>query len=291
MPARSICACFVAVFCFFGSSPKVMSRMVVVDFESLPVPPAGFFNGDTSGDAAFRANFTIDGTEPRFGQTAFLQRWDVNGVEFSNDFIPAFDSWSGASWSNVQNSVTPGFMNQYASFPGGGSDGVGGVDSGTYAVLFSNGFINLPENSILQSVDLSNTTYSYLTMRDGDGFTDPFGGDDGNALDFLTVTLTGYDALNGSGNATGSLDIDLADYRFSDNSLDFIQTDWQNFDLSMLGNARSLRYEFSTSQPAGVPTYVALDNLRFSIVPEPSGLLMLCVLGSVTIASSRRRNQ
>ena len=49
------------------------------------------------------------------------------------------------------------------------------------------------------------------------------------------LTLTGFEDLNLSGSTTGALEIYLADYRFSDNSKDYILDTWNQFDLTDLG--------------------------------------------------------
>ncbi len=196
----------------------IQAQTTVVDFESLPVPAGQFFNGDTNASSPYRDNFSITGTRDNFGETEFLQLWESSNVEFFNGYTPGFGSWNGFSWSKVTDTTTPGFANQYASFTGGGSDGAGGTITGTnYAVGFGNQtFFNLPEAAELQSIDVTNTTYAGISMRDGDSFAKKFGGASGNDEDYFKLTLTGFEDLNLSGSTTGALEIYLADYRFSD---------------------------------------------------------------------------
>jgi len=270
---------------------------VVVDFEELPVSASGFYNGDIAAGSPFRDNYTVTGSRITFGETETLQLWSSQGASFNNNFIAAFSSWSGWSWSNVTDTTTAGFGNQYASSTGGGSNGAGGVVAGEkYAVSFGNdAFFNVPTGMQLQSVDITNTTFAALAMANGDQFTKKFGGVSGNDADLFQVTLTGYDAPGagtGSGNAIGSVTVDLADFRFADNSQDFILTDWQAVDLTSLAAASSigLTYFSTDSGQFGIntPTYAAFDNLTFSAVPEPSaGCLSLIAIGLLL----RRRNR
>src|SRR5262245_56181458 len=44
------------------------------------------------------------------------------GATFPNSYNATFVSWSGWSYSNVVNTTTPGFTNQYAAFAPGGGD-------------------------------------------------------------------------------------------------------------------------------------------------------------------------
>ena len=272
------------------------AQTTVLDFESLPVPAGQFFNGDTNASSPYRDNFSITGTRDNFGETEFLQLWEASDVEFFNGYTPGFGSWNGFSWSKVADTTTPGFANQYASFSGGGSDGAGGTITGTnYAVGFGNqSFFNLPEAAQLQSVDITNTTYAGISMRDGDSFAKKFGGDSGNDEDFFKVTLTGFEDVNLGGNSTGAIDVFLADYRFSDNSEDYILDSWNQFDLTNLGSARSVELSFTTTDNgafgANTPLFVAIDNLSYSInsVPEPAAPLLLSMWALALIARRSR---
>lgn len=260
---------------------------VVVDFEELPVNAGGFFNGDVAAGSPFRDNYVITGTQITFGEVETLQLWNSNGVQFNNNYIQAFSSWSGWSWSNVTDNTSPGFSNQYSASTGGGSNGMGGIaPGGKYAMAFAdNAYFDVQPGWQLESVEVTNSTFAALSMANGDQFAKKFGGASGNDADLFQVTLTGYDSTgagNGAGTPTGSLTVDLADYRFADNSQDFILTDWQNVDLSSLAGARSIGLSFfSTDSGAfgiNTPTFVAFDNLRFSAVPEPTFLSYIFAL-------------
>ena len=276
----------------------IQAQTTVVDFESLPVPAGQFFNGDTNASSPYRDNFSITGTRDNFGETEFLQLWESSNVEFFNGYTPGFGSWNGFSWSKVTNTTTPGFANQYASFTGGGSDGAGGTITGTnYAVGFGNQtFFNLPEAAELQSIDVTNTTYAGISMRDGDSFAKKFGGASGNDEDFFKLTLTGFEDLNLSGSTAGALEIYLADYRFSDNSKDYILDTWNQFDLTDLGSARSVGFSFTTTDNgdfgANTPLFVAIDNLNYSInsVPEPAAPLALSIWALALVARRSRKS-
>jgi len=240
-------------------------------------PGGNFFNGDS-------------------GVGTNTNGFSSGGASFGNSFNTSFGGfWSGFSYSNVVNTVTPGFVNQYAAFPGGGSDGAGGVNPGeNYAVSFagSNQFINLPTDAVLESVDLANTTYTALSIRDGDAFAKAFGGVSGDDPDFYRVTLTGYDQANATGTAVGDVTVDLADFTFADNTQDFILPDWLTVNLAPLSSATSIGFSVASSDvgPFGIntPTFFALDNLTFSIVPEPS-MVGICVIVCGCLVCRRRR--
>ncbi len=164
---------------------------------------------------------------------------------------------------------------------------------GTYAVAFGNTFFNLPTGVTLKSLDIANTTYAALSMRDGDAFAKRFGGQSGNDPDFFRVTLSGFDQADGKGNQVGSQVVSLADFTSANSQLDFIRDRWLRVDLSGLNNARSLSFRFESSDVSGgfinTPVYVAIDNLTFNAVPEPSSLLL--TFSSLMVLTLHRRNR
>lgn len=287
---------FLLSLIFLALVAPTTHAQTTLTFESLPLPSSGYYNGDTSATSPYRDNYSISGTRDNFGATETLQQWEHGGVDFFNSYTADFGSWNGFSWSNVVDTVTSGYGNQYAAFPGGGSDGAGGANANeTYVIAFGDSaWFNLPDAISLTSVDLANTTWAATSMRDGDAFSKQFGGVTGDDPDYFRVTFTGYDREttvvdpNGDGefeitygNEIGSIDFVLVDYRFADNSQDYIQDIWQRFDLSPISNARSVGLTFFSTDSGdfgiNTPAYVAIDNLTFSTttVPEPASLALL----------------
>ena len=193
-------------------------------------------------------------------------------VFLNNDFNPSFGSWSGWSVSNGTDTTTPGYLNQYSSISGGGS-----LESSTYFVASAYGYPELPTVTVadgfsFDSLMVTNTTYAALSMQEGDSFAKKFGGETGDDPDFFLLTIEGFDS---SSNSIGTVDFYLADYRFSDNSLDYQVTDWTLVDVSSLSSASSLVFSL-TSSDVGIygmntPAYFAMDQLVLSDSrPAPS---------------------
>ena len=245
----------------------------VIDFNDLSLATDSFFNG---------------------GPLTNTDGWSSGGAFFSNSFTDAtsFTFWSGASYSNVDDPTMPGFGNQYAASPGVDATPDGPEDSGIYAVLdpTATSFIDLPAGQTIQSASVTNTTYAALSMQTGDAFAKAFGGVTGDDPDLFTVTFIGRDATGGLGNITGEVEFVLADYRFADNTQDFIVDTWESVDLTGLGDARSITFAFSSTDTGqfgiNTPTYVALDDLI--VVPEPTAGFAL--LGGALGFLGRRRS-
>ena len=208
------------------------------------------------------------------------------GATFTNEYEPTFGSWRGFSVSNTTDTTTPGFTNQYSAFPGGGALG-----SAAYGVSFSfePSTVLFPTPVDLQDTWIANTTYAYLAMRDGDAFTDPFGGPSGDEPDLLVLSIEGFDAGAAS---VGIVDFILSDYTSPPpNAGDYIVDAWTQVDLSSLENVSELRFSL-TSTDSFIPSYFAIDELRFEAVnvPEPgAGALLLVGLCGLGLMAGRRR--
>jgi hypothetical protein len=197
-------------------------------------------------------------------------------ITFLND-----GSFSGFSASTTMDTTTPGFTNQYSNIAGSGAGGSAG-----FGIAYSNSTIVLSTPQSVLSAEFTNTTYAALSMLDGDTFGKQFGGPSGSDPDFFRLLIEGIDDL---GSSTGIVELMLADYRFVDDSLDFILDQWVFLDLTGLGVVSELRFDFESSDVGmfgiNTPTYFAIDNLV--TIPEP-GHAILIGLGLMTLASRRR---
>lgn len=182
-----------------------------------------------------------------------------------NDYNPEFDAWEGWAISTTTDTLTPGFMNQYSAIAGGGAEG-----SDTYALTFVSGasVLQLKDEaagSIVEGMYLTNSTYAFYSMLDGDAFAKRFGGETGDDPDFFLLTIRKY--FDGE-LSTDSVDFYLADYRFEDNSRDYIIDEWTFVDLSTLGPVDSLLFTLSSSDVGqfgmNTPAYFCIDNVSLA---------------------------
>ncbi len=192
------------------------------------------------------------------------ESFELSPISFPVVYDFDFDIWSG-QWalSSDRDSITPNFTNLYGSRAGGGAQGsdvfmVGQSPFGPENLQFTSA---TPIS--LQSVDITNSTYAYFVIRDGNQFSKAFGGPSGNDPDYFFIRWKGY--LDGQ--LTDSVDIYLADYRFSDNSEDYILQDWTSFNLEALGTVDRVEIEFFSTDTGqfgiNTPLFFNLDNLSF----------------------------
>jgi len=231
-------------------------------------------------DLGLGVNTNRENLTPGFasGGAAFANTWTDWG---------SYTGWNGFAQSTRTDTTTPGFGNQFSSFSGNGAGG-----SATYAVGYDDGFSAGVDMTLAFAADVqvdglyvNNTTYTALSIRDGDGFTAPFG-----EGDWYKLTLRGFDAADA---ALGAMDFYLADYRSAVPGERYIVSDWTLVDLSGFGaTVRRLELTLDSSDvgPWGLntPTYVAVDNVQYT-VPEPGAVgLLVGGLGGMLLFRRRR---
>jgi len=192
------------------------------------------------------------------------------GIQFENSFNANYGNWDGFAYSNEHDRTTAGFGNQFSSYSNGTT---GGFDDANFGVVFDPGedpTLTLPAGATIVDVKVTNITYAALSMRDGDDFAKKFGGASGNDPDFFKLTAHGD---NGE-----SAEIFLADFRFADNSQDYILDTWQTFDLSALAGSSKISFDLTSSDngPFGMntPATFAIDVIRYNL-PEANAAPVL----------------
>lgn len=226
-----------------------------------------------------------NGSEAEDGSQGFTSRGAAFNNEFTDEF--GFDAWSGWAYSNVLDQETAGFENQYAAITGQGTG-----ENGIYGVAFDGGevkpAIEMPAGHHPESVTVTNTTYAYFAMLEGDDFAKQFSVED---QDWFRLDIRGLDA---QGSETGIVPFYLADFRFESEEDAYIIDDWTSVDLSALGQeTRALEFALSSSDVGdfgmNTPAYFAMGDL--TAVPEPAAYGLFAGLGIGVMVFLRRRKR
>ncbi len=216
--------------------------------------------------------------------------WSDAGATFNLSVVD--DGWGGTSWggftySDVNDTVTEGYLNQYAVY----GDGKDYSNNGVYGIGYVDSYnaIN-PTVSFASAVTVNgfyanNTTYAALSVLNGYYSARQF-----TTNDWLKLTIEGF---NSGSSSLGTVDFYLADFSgYTDgaNRADYLVTDWTWVDLSGLGaNVSSIQFSMSSSDSGmfgmNTPAYFAIDDMQ--AVPEPASVLLI-MLGGMGISGYRR---
>lgn len=180
---------------------------------------------------------------------------------FPNNYDPDFMSFEGWAISSTTDTLTPGFSNQSSAIAGSGHAG-----SSTYAFAYAFSPIRVipddaAEGDTMVGLYLTNSTYAYYSMLNGDQFSKRFGGVDGTDPDFFLLTIEAY--LNGE-LKDEKVEFFLADYRFENENEDYIVDEWTWVDLTSLGKVDSLEFSLISSDVGdfgmNTPAYFCIDD-------------------------------
>jgi len=229
--------------------PSICCAGTVATLEDLSLAPKSYWNGsDSSGGFQSGAAF------------------------FNNNYNTTYGSWDGFAYSNITDTALSGWSAQYNAITGKGQN-----DSANYAIGYVGWAqpptITLDMVAVVDNIYVTNNNYAYYSMLAGDAYAKKFGGLSGNDPDWFKLTITGKDT---AGSDTSTVDFYLADYRFTDNGLDYIVNTWADVDLSSLGLVKSLEFTLSSSDTGtlgmNTPAYFAIDNIT---MPEPASIVLL----------------
>ena len=185
------------------------------------------------------------------------------GFWFPNNYNADWGSWSGFSISNMKDTLTAGYENQFSSVAGSGVNG-----SGNYSVAYDTGKLRMEFDSSIEvkGFFVTNSTYAYLAMRDGSDWTKTFGGTEGTDPDYFKLMVWGTDQ---DGHISDTVEFFLADFRYEDNENDFILKEWEWLDLTSLGLVTTLNFALESSDVGeygmNTPAYFCLDDFTAAL--------------------------
>lgn len=182
-------------------------------------------------------------------------------ITFNNvytDWGGGFTSWSGFACSSLTNKTTATFSNDLSVYGNGGASG------SKFAVAYSDAFSGnasfsfIGENAeyVIKDIAVTNGTYPYLVMKNGNSTAKKFA-----SGDWFKLIIIGYDANNIE---TGKVNYYLADFR---NCKNYICNSWQKVNLKSLGFVHKIEIAFESSDVGdfgiNTPTYVCIDDIRY----------------------------
>jgi len=228
---------------------SIYGQGIVSDFENFGLSPGEFIVQDTTGNG-------------------FIG----NCVNLPNDFNEAYQSWSGWAISATTDTLTPGFTNDLSAITGSGFD-----NSNTYAVAFTpseNTILVAPDDGyrpliVFDGMYITNSTFAYMSMLNGDSFAKRFGGETGEDPDFFSIV---FKPVVVGETREDSIEFFLADYRFENSEDDYIIDDWTWVDLNAFGSVDYLSITMRSSDVGefgiNTPLYFCMDNVSSNKGPR-----------------------
>lgn len=216
--------------------PDTVTAKTIVDFEGVSLNSNGYWEGSDLSGAFVSGNST-----------------------FMNSYNSGWASWTGFACSSNKDTITAGYENQYSSIVGAGA-----LKSKQFAIAYDSASFICPANTYgnfsIKSLYITNSTYAYLGLKNGNygvgGFGKKFATDD-----WFKVTIKGYKTKV----LTSSIDVYLADFR---NGKSLIINTWQKIDVSSLGQVDLVTFTFDSTDKSGgwlnTPAYVCIDNIEFT---------------------------
>lgn len=216
--------------------------------------------------------------------------FEFDGIRFENYYDVTYNYNTGFSITNKENDSTGNFTNGHSAIT------ASGYNSANYAMFYGSGGIDFNGlNRGIQGLYVTNGTYAFYSMLEGDAYGKKFGdtvnangvSDGTNGEDFFKVIFTG---ISTTGDTIGQVEFYLADYRFANDADDYIVDDWTFVDLtsfnSLIASLARIDIDFESSDNGmfgmNTPAYVGIDqvtldapagiqenNLELSAYPNP----------------------
>ena len=230
------------VFASCEKEDKDQVDIKTIDFENLTLTDPWYWNG-SDGSESFSAGemvFSNNNYTTYWEGFSYSQKVEITGGTDNNHYNFQYSVYNPTNGAN-----------KYAIYyPPYGSDSFAGFSGGA--------------EKLIKSISVCNSSYAGLSMKKGDDFAKKFGGPTGNDQDWLKMTIIGYDA---AGDSVNAVHFYLADYRFANNSSDYILNTWTPVNLSTLGKVNKITFRFSSSDNGAfginTPTIVCIDNIIY----------------------------
>lgn len=214
----------------------------------LPLEIADFENLELADESHMSVSTEDDDERTEFQSGDF---------EFATGCMSDYDYWYWFGYANQTGNTFTSQDDQWKNVVGGGYD-----ESKNYGVAYAAAFngpcyatvLNYENGVVVPGFYITNSSYAYSSMSNGDGFAKKFG-----LGDWFKLTITGFDA---AGKETGKKEFYLADLREAEKA--YIINDWRYVDLSGLGKVKKLGFELTSTDTGdwgmNTPAYFCFDN-------------------------------
>ncbi len=274
------------------NSAKLISSAVIFATASLTsILNAGVIDfEDVSFEGSFMPTPSADGVNDWYSGSG-----SIGNFAFTSSY--GGYAWEGFKASKASDTSDKTYANDCCSALGGGAGG-----SEKYAVFYGMCNTSYSTNTAefyfaeavnLVSIDLSNTAYSQNSILNGDGFAAAFGSVEGEV--FFDLKLRGIDAEGNYSDyltvSLGAKDADGTVTTLGNGGWETVSLDSLNMDGGLLG----LEFSIAGSPNIGsngwlnTPTYVALDNVAYSAIPEPAEWAAIFGALALVLAARKRK--
>jgi hypothetical protein len=254
---------FLMVALAFAGAANAQTQMYIDGFENVKLDSGKVINGK-NGEKSYEYN-------------------TPNSSIYSLKMPIQYDTSWGGYWSggwaiSKQIDGTSGpsdFMKHlYCAMPGHGSEknALGKYAGNAFAVGMNGTYLiqqRTPFRGGVKSIKIANSTYAYNSIKNGDNFAKKFGGVSGNDADSFVLTINFFvDSIK-----VDSKKVILADFRFADNTKDFILDSWQTIELPIdfpNGIADSITFDLASSDNGqfgmNTPGFFCMDEVEYGLI-------------------------
>jgi hypothetical protein len=181
---------------------------------------------------------------------------------FPSQWDPHYDYWSGGWAASSVRDSTNAYPNLYgcAAYTGYNSSNkyAVGTTSGSLMMYMTDSLIG----KTVTGMYICNSTYAYKSMKKGDSYEPAF---TARNKDWFKLTAKKY---FGGVLTNDSVEVYLADFRYSDTTQNYILKTWMWVGFSAIGNVDSLSFSLSSSQNGtygmNTPAFFCIDNVTLS---------------------------
>lgn len=201
-----------------------------------------------------------------FYKNTSVDNWETPSATFHYSWDLGSDYWeSGSAYTNVNDTVNGTFTNLYGCIPGEAFSG------SNYVTVQGGAKVSLKNLSILSGFYVTNTTYAWKTIKNGNAFSRKFGDTtgtfsggmyaQGHYPDWFKLVVRGYREGN---LLSDSVEFYLADYRSTGTANDYVVKNWQFVNCTSLGIVDSVFFYLKSSDVGSfgmnTPSFFSLDN-------------------------------